>query len=80
MKSNKKRTRKRVPDGHGQSFGSWPWQKSKWKTVQDMVFLGDVLKEKILAQKNVNLKETQKPKTETKSQGVIVWVLQEELC
>ena len=19
---------KRVPDGHGRSFGSWPWQKS----------------------------------------------------
>ena len=42
--------------------------------------LGDVLMEKILAQKSVNLKEIQKPKTETKSQGVIVLVLQEKLC
>ena len=23
------RTRKRVTDGHGRSFGSWPWQKEE---------------------------------------------------
>ena len=25
---------KRVPDGHGRSFGSWPWQKLKIKEIQ----------------------------------------------
>ena len=50
LKSNKKRTIKRVPDGHGQSFGSWPWQKDSYADylsyailVRYVVLVGDML-------------------------------------